>query len=131
MKEVHEFGGFGLEHVDELGDFGYEDIVEDEGDDTDDKTADGRDHGGIDAAGEHGDVKVVGVGGHRMEGGHHTGDSTQETDHRGDTGDGGKGGEFLFQTLDFQLAGVFDGRVDIVDGLADTGEAFLNHAGKG
>ena len=130
MQEVHEFGGFSLQHIDQLGDFGDENIIEHEGDDTDDQTADGGDHGGVDAAGKHGDVEVVGVGCHRVEGGDHTGDGAKESDHRGDTGDGGKGGELLFQTLHLQLASIFDGGGDVVEGLADTGKAFLNHAGE-
>ena len=50
VEHIHEFSGFGFEQVDDVLDSRYDDGVEDVGDDANDQTADGGDHGLVDAS---------------------------------------------------------------------------------
>ena len=130
-EHVHELDGRALHAVHQAGDAGRQEVVAEVGEDTDDQTADRGDHGGVDAAGQKGDVDVVAGVGHVEERLHHTDHGAEEADHRGAAGDGGEVGEALLEAGHLDVADILDGGLHVGGGLADAGDAGLDHPGDG
>ena len=101
------------------------------GENTDDETADGGDHGGIDTAREQGDVDIVAGLRHVEECLDHTDDRSEESDHGRASGDGCEEGETFLEAGHFDVGGVLDRGLDISQGTSDALDALLDQTGDG
>ena len=114
VEHVHELHRLGLHLTTDLVKLSDEVVVSEERHDTDDKTTDSGHERFVDTAREerYVDAALASVS-HIKEGTYHTGDRTEEADHRSTGSDGSEDRKALLQTTDLDVTCILDDHEDV------------------